>query len=103
MRENTPILLVSAMILGAFLLAAATRETQPDSYIPSEVQSLRLQVRQKDAVIARLNYESAVNALMSEGEKVRLENHWPDTVHFDFNSLSFVEQPPTPKPTKEKK
>lgn len=93
-------LLITSEILGA-------QATAP-KYTPTEVQSLRLQVKQRDAQIAQRDmvaaqekFQNFLAVLQSEGDKVRLENKWPDTVKFDLNTLGFTETPvvtPNPKP-----
>jgi len=74
-------------------------------YAPTEVQSLRLQVRQKDALLAKAaleqaqrQFQQALTDLMTEGEKVKRENKWPDETQFDPNQLVY-----SAPPAKEKK
>jgi hypothetical protein len=71
-------------------------------YAPSEVQSLRLQVRQKDAQIAQnalekaqLRFQQTLVDLQAEAERIKTENKWPKDTQFDPNNLVFNE-PPTP-------
>jgi hypothetical protein len=73
---------------------------------PTEVQSLRLQVKQKDAQIAQkemqeatVKFQGALTDLQNEGKKVVTENKWPDTTVFDPNTLRFSEAP-KPEPAK---
>jgi hypothetical protein len=89
-------LLTLAIAIG--LLAQDT--AKPKVYTPTEVQSLRLQVKQRDALLAKQNLESAQRAfqqaltdLSAEGEKVKHENKWPDDTNFDPNSLQYSAAP----------
>ena len=91
-------------VLFAFLLAVAQG---PSKYQPSEVQSLRLQLAlknaqlaQRDAQDANQRFQNSLRDLNVEGEKVRVENKWPDTVKFDAGTMTFVEPPPPPAPAK---
>jgi len=97
-----------------FLLASGVFAGQAvaPKYSPTEVQTLRLQVKQRDAQIAQKDaqlaqehFQSVLAALQAEAEKVRVENKWPETVKFDPNSLNFTETVPvvtgsTPVPAK---
>jgi hypothetical protein len=93
--------LAVGFLLASGLVATETTKT----FTPTEVQNLRLQVKQRDAQIAQRDmvaaqekFQNFLATLQSEGEKVRLENHWPDTVKFDPNTLGFTESTPTPVP-----
>jgi len=92
------LLVILALVFTSGILAQA-----PSKFQPTEIQSLRLQVKQRDAIIARQNYENAVNQIQAEAEKVRKENNWPDTVRFDFNSLTFFDTATPPKTQEPKK
>jgi len=101
MKKSIYAILIGSLlgILFAFLLAAAQA---PSKYQPSEVQSLRLQLAlknaqlaQRDAADAQQRFQNSLNDLRTEGEKVRTENKWPDTVKFDPSTMTFVE-PPAP-------
>jgi hypothetical protein len=91
----------STMYLAFGLLAASVIvAADAPKYTPTEVQSLRLQVKQRDAQLAQqavLNaqekFQAILAALNAEGEKVRLENKWPDTVKFSPDRLDFTEAP----------
>jgi hypothetical protein len=90
-------------IVAALLFWVMT-EAQPQAlppYKPTEIQSLRLQVKQRDALLAQKDwqvaqehYQAAVAILNAEGEAIRKENHWPDTVKFDANTIEFSEPAP---------
>ena len=96
--------LAFGLLITSGLMATETAKT----YTPTEVQSLRLQVKQRDAQLAQqavLNaqekFQAILAALNAEGEKVRLENKWPDTVKFSPDRLDFTEAPapvPAAKP-----
>jgi hypothetical protein len=83
------ILLGIAAIVGA--------QTLPESkYKLSEIQLLRLQVRQKDALLAQqalsqaqANFQNAMSALTAEASKVKEENKWDAKVQFDAGTLQF--------------
>lgn len=73
--------------------------TAQDSKYPlSEIQTLRLQVKQKDAQIAQQNvfvaqqaFSAAIKALRDEADKVKVENKWPAEVQFSPENLMFVD------------
>lgn len=78
-------------------------EPQATSYKPTEIQSLRLQVKQrdawlaqKDAISAQQRYQAAVGALIAEGEMVRKEQGWPESVKFDADTITFAVPPEVP-------
>jgi hypothetical protein len=91
------------VIIALFLfagLAVVGAEIKP-KYAPTEIQTLRLQLRQKDAqiaqkdyFIAQQNFQAAVKALDDEADKVKTENQWPSGVLFDKDKLTFAEPPP---------
>ena len=93
------------LVTSGILMAADT----PKTYTPTEIQTLRLQVKQRDAQLAQQNvlaaqekFQAILAGLQGYGEAVRVENKWPDTVKFDPNTLSFTDtaQPvPAAKPT----
>lgn len=69
----------------------------PAEYKPTEIQTLRLQVKQKDARLAQVDLRDAQNRfnqaladLNAEGEKVKVENKWPSTVMFSMDTLTFA-------------
>jgi hypothetical protein len=77
---------------------------------PTEVQSLRLQVKQKDALLAKqrlealqtviqgaqADYQRALQDLTTTADSVKLENGWRADTQFDPNQLTFSPAPPTP-------
>ena len=71
---------------------------------PTEVQKLRLEVKQRDAQLAQVGlqeaqrqFRAALDNFRNEGETVKKENHWPETVQFDPQTLTFKDLP-APKP-----
>ena len=86
-------------ILALMAVLIARGQTLPAPYIPNELQSLRLQLRQRDAqlaqkdlFIAQRNLDSALKALNDEAAKVKEENNWPDGLVFDQQKLSFMKE-----------
>lgn len=78
-------------------------QEKPQEFNPTEVQSLRLQVAQKDAMIARyqlqeaqLKFQTAYGHLLQVCHQVQLDNKWPDNVTCDPDTLAF-KQPEKPK------
>lgn len=70
----------------------------PSVYVPSEVQLLRLQVRQRDALLAQQElaraqsqFQQALLSLNAEADKVKLDNKWPVTLTFDPGTVTFNE------------
>ena len=74
-------------------------------YTPSEVQMLRLEVKQKTALLAQRDvndaqtrFNQALTELQDEAKKVEEENSWKDA-QFNPQDLTFK---PMPKPTEKK-
>jgi predicted lipid-binding transport protein (Tim44 family) len=95
------------VLLLSIAAALFAQAPPPKKYQPTEVESLRLQVKQKDAQLASYQAQQAQQAaqkayadLMAEADKVKEAEHWPANVQFDPSQLSFSE-PPAP-PTKGK-
>jgi hypothetical protein len=93
------LMLLTLAIIGVTLLLA---DTSP-KYVPTEVQSLRLQNKQKDAQLAQMRlqqagaqFQQALADLTAESVKVKTENHWPDAVQFNPDTLAFSEPPAPP-------
>lgn len=105
-RKQTRALHFLVGILAGVTATLVVGQQPPKKYQPSEVEALRLQVKQKDAQIASYQAQSAQQAaqrayadLMTEAEKIKEAEHWPANVTFDPGSLSFSE-PPAPPPAK---
>ena len=98
-------LLTLAIAIGLLAQEAG----KPKVFTPTEVQSLRLQVRQKDALLAKANleqaqrvFQQALTDLTAEGEKVKVEQGWPKDTQFNPNDLSYA-APPAKEADKGKK
>jgi hypothetical protein len=108
MKRISIIIGLTFLVFAALVVLAA--QTPPPQYMPSEVQALRLQVKQKDAIIAQRDSQEAMSraqaafaALLAEGEKIKADNKWPAEVKFDPQGLVFIAPPPPPAtPTPEK-
>jgi hypothetical protein len=84
----------------------------PPKYVPTEVQSLKLQVLQKDAQLAqvqlqRLNdalqqsqqaFQKALQALQAGADEVKKANGWPADTQFSQDQLTFSAPPTPPTP-----
>ena len=88
---------VSLSIAVAQQLAAPAAA---DKYKPTEIQLLKLQNKQKDALLAKAAMDSAqarfqqsVLDLTNEAEKIKLENKWAKEVQFDPNLVTFSDPP----------
>jgi hypothetical protein len=92
--------LVSCLTVLGF---ATFGQAPTPKYQPTEIQLLRLQVLQRDAQIAQMQFYQKVAALQAEGQKVKTENKWPADVRFNPDTLTFEEAPPPPPPKEEKK
>ena len=95
------LVLLTILVFG--VLAAFGQDGAP-KLVPTEIQSLRLQLKQKDALLAKRTLEDAQTAfqkaltdLQSEGEKIKTDNNWPKDTQFDPNTLQFS---PATKETK---
>lgn len=101
----------AAGMVIAFFVAMATAwamaQDKPKEYKLSEIQTLRLQNRQKDALLSKQRldalqaemqstqklFQDQLKALTDEGEKVKTENGWAKDTAFDPNSLQFSAPP----------
>jgi hypothetical protein len=107
MNFNLAMKLLSVLIVMAFLsgfIVGYAEDAKP-KYAPSEVQALRLQVRQKDAQLAQRElqmtctepqqkFQKAISDLNAEAEKVKKDNGWPKEATFNPDTLAFTEPPP---------
>ena len=88
-------------ILSFFVLACAglmAQSVQPEMN-PSEIQMLRLQVKQKTALLAQRDvndaqtrFNQALTELQDEAKKVEEENKWTDA-QFNPQDLTFKPMP----------
>lgn len=78
--------------------AATAQQTSPAAdFVPSEVQSLKLQLAQRELNLAQLAQQDALHQLVALGTQIRLENGWPATVQFNPYTLGYVSTvPPNP-------
>jgi hypothetical protein len=100
-RERHPhirrLLFMLWLVAVGYMLCAQDKPPAAPTLTPTEVQSLRLQVRQKDAVIAKqaldsaqAKFQQALADLNAEAERVKTENKWDKSVAFDMNDLHFT-------------
>lgn len=95
--------------VGMLIFAAyAVVHAEQAEYTPTELQSLRLQLKQRDAqlaqkdfFIAQQNMNAALQALNSEAEKVKAANGWPESVQFNQATLVFSEALKNTRPLSE--
>ena len=85
---------------------AIAQEIHKSKFEPTEIQLLRLQVKQKDVqlaqkdyFIAQQNFNTTVKELNDEAAKVKEENKWPDGLVFNQEKLSFTENDVKPVPS----
>lgn len=111
MKRAVPIV-VLAILTGALL--AVVKAQQPSApganrpasvYIPSELQLLRLQVKQRDALLAQqevtraqAQFQAIMGALNAEADKVKTENGWPKALYFHPGPITFDETPEPGQP-----
>lgn len=101
LKVTLGMLVVGWLIGGAVISAQEVKE-----YKPTEVQLLRLQVKQKDAQMAQLRFQAAqqafqssINDLQIEASKIKEQNQWDKGTIFNADSLTFSEAP-KPEPPK---
>ena len=104
---------ICAVTFGLLIVGCASwlgfQADAADKYELSEIQKLRLEVKQKDAQLAQQNlsfaqqaFQQRIAAFNAEAQKVEQENGWPSTLKIDPNTLMFtdppapVKGPPTP-------
>ena len=96
-----------AVILCLFWAARSINaQEKAKEYKLSEVQLLKLQVVQKDAMLLKVQmqdiqrqFQEKVSDLMSTAQKFKLENGWPPDTQFNPDTLTFS----APLPKEEKK
>lgn len=108
-RKLALVILVIGWFAGGVVIGAQEKK----EYKLTEVQLLRLQVKQKDAQIAQVRFQAsqqafqaAINDLQAEASKVKEQNSWDKDVVFNADALTFSEAPKPakdPKDSKEKK
>ncbi len=85
------------MLLG---MAQAPPSAPKAKYEPSELQALRLKVKQQEAVLAQrdlrdaqMRLQAAMTELEAAAQAIKKENKWADNVQFDVNTLTFTAPP----------
>jgi Tfp pilus assembly protein PilF len=85
------------LVMFVIVLTAVAADEKP-KYQLSEVQTLKLQVKQKDAQLAQRdlsqaqqNFTKALQALSDEANQVKVENKWDVGVVFNPDTLSFAD------------
>jgi Tfp pilus assembly protein PilO len=97
--KKRKIFLGVGLLLGVgFALVIRAQLNKPKVYEPTEVQNLRLQLRQKDAQIALQRFQATVQDMNTEAEKIKKENSWPADLKFNGDTLKF-EMPTLPLPS----
>lgn len=96
----TLVTLVIGWLIGGAVISAQEKK----EHKPTEVQLLRLQVKQKDAQMAQVRFQVAqqafqasVNELQAEANKVKEQNGWAKETEFNADTLAFLEAPKAPK------
>jgi hypothetical protein len=68
------------------------------AYATTEVELLKLQVAQKDALLAQIQYQTAVGNFNAQVKAIHDAHGWPDSVTFHFDTLKFSGPPGAEKP-----
>jgi hypothetical protein len=96
------VLLIVALgtLIGAGIVSC---QTKPAALTPTELETLKLQVKQKDAQLkrqafnqAQAEFQAAYGALMDEANAVKKDHKWPVETLFDPDKLQFSQPPATP-------
>jgi hypothetical protein len=84
---------------------ATTASTIAPVYVPTEIEKLQLQVKQKDAQLAQQQYQfaqaqlqSAIGSFRAQSDAIVKAHGWPSDVEVDLNTLEFSERPKPPRP-----
>jgi hypothetical protein len=85
--------------LMAFLVVnAVTKSHAASKYVPSEIQSLKLQNAQKDVILQSVQFQQAQNAYQTTlttytnlAMQIKHDNKWPDNVKFDISHMTFCD------------
>jgi hypothetical protein len=111
LRTSHKYILLLTILSLLCLLAIGLYAQDKAKYQPTEIQLLKLQNKQKDAVIAKQAldalqaqitnqqkaFQEALKSLNDEAEAIKKENSWPKELTFDPNNVVFTE------PAKDKK
>lgn len=95
----------SLLILTFMVAGLAIAHPDDKKYELSEVQKLRLQVKQKDAQLAQIqlsiaqgNFEKTIDDFNAEVKSIEKENSWPETLQINAQTLDFTAPPATAPP-----
>ena len=88
------VLVVLAVVVMSIGVSAQAPELK--TYTFTEVQNLKLQLLQKDAIYAFQDYQNKLNALNGTAEQFRKDNKWPDGLQFDGQKIEMHEAPKAP-------
>ena len=105
MKTSHRLILAYSLISFFLLIAMALYGQDKPKFTPTEIQLLKLQNKQKDALLAKSrlealqtavqnaqkDFQDSMKALGDEAEAVKKENGWPKEVNFDPNTVSFSE------------
>lgn len=94
------IFLLPILFLGVGVFSEETAK----EYKPSEVETLRLQVKQREAQLAQKDlalaqklvetaqqsFQTSLLTLTAESEKIKTDEKWPSDTAFDPNTLKFT-------------
>lgn len=108
---------MKGMVLAFFLAIGFVATAQAPSYVPTEIQALRLKSAKDDAIIASQDlqnlrnqldkaqsaYTASLKAYTDAADKIKAENKWGADVQFDMNSSTFSKKPEPIKPAEPKK
>src|SRR5580765_4140536 len=90
----------SAGWLMALVAVAVAQKIETKDYKLTEVQQLKLKVTQQEAQLLQAQlqniqrqFQDKVTQLMSEAQKVKLENSWPPETAFNPDTLVFSAPP----------
>jgi hypothetical protein len=117
---NALAILAAAVLMAASLAGLAAQEKADEKkYNPSEVQSLRLKVKQRDAQVVQTQLaaaqqtvsdlqqraQSASTAFNDEVKAIAKENGWPETIQVKMSqtqpdTIVFYDAPAPPAPPK---
>lgn len=93
---------IAILLLASF--GTMAQEAKAPEYVPNPAQMQRL-LHTRDNIIylgaqmqqAQAAYNNAVQASKDEGEKIRVENNWPPTVTFDYQTDTYTPAKPETK------
>lgn len=107
MRITTKGVLLTIAVVLCILCTDLNLHCQEKTYVPTEVEKLKLENLQKDAIILQQAVQlaqqqldklqqqarEAYSALTVEGNKVKADHKWPTTVVFSPQTLEYMDKP----------